>query len=317
MGKRIKRAIESDETYLKGAFQDFIEAKTANNLAEATLQNYETTFSIFWNDNGFTDETTCSEISEKTVYKWINHMKNKELSVQSINHYLRDTRTFLNWCMEREYIEPFKIKLLAAQDEGVKFFTEEELEALIAKPPRKDDYVEWRTWCIVNVILATGARAQTICDMRIEDINFSTKEITYQHTKNKKAQKVPLSQSCETVLKEFMRMYRPHATGWLFPNYMDEKLTRNALRLSFERYCKEREVSHCNIHGLRHSFSRGWILNNGNTLALKNVLGHSSTAMTSRYVKLFGQDLKEGYENFSVLDQMKKNKSRKKKIDKI
>ena len=315
MKQKIKRNIGSDEMFLKEAFDEFIEAKTANNLAESTLSNYQTTFSVFWNDNNFQDDTVASVIDEKLIFKWINHMKNDDLSIQSINHYLRDTRTFINWCIEREYIAPFKIKLLVAQEEQLKYFTEDEIEALLVKPSRKDGFVEWRTWAIVNFCLATGARAQTICDMKIEDVNFSKSEIVYAHTKNKKAQKVPLSHALEIALKEYMKMWRPAAVGYLFPNVGDEQLTRNALRLSFGRYCKEREVEHSNIHGLRHSFARGWILNNGNTLALKNVLGHQSTAMTSKYVKLWGEDLKEGYEDFSPLDQIKKNKSRKQKVE--
>lgn len=314
MKQVIKRVVEADQTFLFDAFEEFIEVKTANNLSPSTLDNYRTTFKIFCNDNGFDETTLTSAIGEKTIYAWIGHMKNEDLSISSCNHYLRDIRSFMNYCFSKDYTLPFRIKLLANQEEQIKYFTEEEMEKLIEKPRRNDGFATWRTWAIVNTILATGARASTICAMRIEDINFSRSEIIYSHTKNKKAQVVPLSQSLATALKEYMRMYRPSPTGWLFPNVGDEQLTTNALRLAFGRYCKDREVEKTNIHGLRHSFSRGWVLNNGNMFALQNILGHSSTEMTKRYVKIFGEELKEGYEDFSVLDTMKKGKSRKNRI---
>ena len=157
----------------------------------------------------------------------------------------------------------------------------------------------------MNWVLGTGNRASTICDVKIEDVDFKAKEIALAHTKNKKAQIIPLSPALEAALKEYMRIWRKDGV-WLFPNIGEDKLTTNALRQSFSRYCRERGVQHTNIHGLRHNFAKGWVKNNGNMFALQKVLGHSTLDMTRKYVKLFSDDLKEDYELFSPLDTMTK-----------
>ena len=318
--RKVKRSASAYEVMLDEAFQEFVEEKEAQNLSPATLRNYKQSFEFFRKFSGYDDNTPVSAVTLQDIFKWIGTLRNNDVQPSSINHYLRDVRAFLYWCMDegRKYISPaFKIKQMEAQEEQLKLFTDEELEALLLKPRKKDPFVDWRTYVIVNWVLATGNRAATICEVKISDINFSKKEIALSHTKNKKAQIIPLSSSLETVLKEYIRMWRRDTDkdGWLFPNVGEEQLTTNALRQSFKRYCLGRGVERYNIHGLRHNFAKGWIRNNGNLFKLQQILGHSSLDMTRRYVKLFREDIKEDYDRYSPLDTIKKNSKRTKKIE--
>lgn len=313
--RAIKRATSSELIPLQEAFDEFIAEKEAHNLSPATIRNYQQSYDFFTRFHEFTNETTTDEIKPTHFYKWINSMKLNGVKPTSINHYLRDCRTFFYWCMDadRKYIEPaFKIAMIEGQEEQLKLFTDEELELLLEKPRRNDSFTDWRTWAIVNWVLGTGNRAATICDVRLNDINYSKREIALGHTKNKKAQIIPLSSSLETVLKEYVRMWRKDAPidAWLFPNVGEDKLTTNALRHAFARYCGSRGVDRTNIHGLRHNFAKGWVQNNGNMFALQKILGHSSLDMTRKYVKLFSEDIKEDFDKFSPLDTIKRGSRR-------
>lgn len=313
--RAIKRATSSELIPLQEAFDEFIAEKEAHNLSPATIRNYQQSYDFFTRFHEFTNETTTDEIKPTHFFKWINSMKLDGVKPTSINHYLRDCRTFFYWCMDadRKYIEPaFKIAMIEGQEEQLKLFTDEELELLLEKPRRNDSFTDWRTWAIVNWVLGTGNRAATICDVRLSDINYSKREIALGHTKNKKAQIIPLSSSLETVLKEYVRMWRKEAPidAWLFPNVGEDKLTTNALRHAFSRYCGSRGVDRTNIHGLRHNFAKGWVQNNGNMFALQKILGHSSLDMTRKYVKLFSEDIKEDFDKFSPLDTIKRGSRR-------
>ena len=317
--RTIKRSSGADDIILLDAFEDFIIEKEAHNLSDATIKNYRQSFDFFVKFAGYTDKTTTEEVNQQAIFQWINTLKLNGAKPSSINHYLRDVRAFLYWCMDadRKYIDPpFKVKQIEGQEEQIKLFSDEELEALLEKPRKKDGFGEWRTWAICNWVLGTGNRAATICDVKIEDVNFSRKEITLRHTKNKKAQIIPLSSSLETVIKEYIRIWRKEAPldGWLFPNVGEEKLSTNALRLSFGRYCTNRGVEQSNIHGLRHNFAKGWVRNNGNMFSLQKILGHSSLDMTRRYVKMFSEDIKEDYDSFSPLDTIKRGYKRTKTV---
>lgn len=310
MKRKIKRTSEPEGKLIMEAFDEFLAEKTAKNLSKATIKNYEQSLDYFMEFHGLDDNATFEGITATHFYKWMNTMKLQGVKHTSINHYLRDTRAFFYWCMDstREYLPYFKIIMVEGQEEAPKLFADEELEALLVKPHKGDSFTDWRTWAVVNWVLATGNRAATICDVKLSDINYAKKEITLAHTKNKKAQIIPLSPSLETVLKEYTRKFE--ITYWLFPSIGDEKLTTNALAHAFSRYCKDRGVQRTNIHGLRHNFAKIWIRNNGNEFQLQQILGHATLDMTRHYVKLFAEDLKQDFEKFNPLDSIKKNSKR-------
>lgn len=315
----IKKASGYDLIPISLAFGEFLAEKQARNLSPATLKNYQQSYDYFMDFNGFDSDSTTDEVKQTHFFHWINSMKLDGVKHTSINHYLRDVRAFFYWCMDedRKYINPsFKIHLIEGQEEQLKLFTDEELGMLLEKPRRNDSFVVWRTYAIVNWVLGTGNRASTICDVKLTDINYAKKEIALGHTKNKKAQIIPLSSSLETVLKEYCRMWRKDAPvdGWLFPNVGEEQLTTNALRHAFQKYCDDRGVEKTNIHGLRHNFAKGWVRNNGNMFALQKILGHASLDMTRKYVKLFSEDIKEDFDRFSPLDTIKKGARRTQKV---
>lgn len=311
---RIKRNTTHKATTLEQAFKEFLREKEAKNLSEATLFNYRTTYKFFTEFHQMDEDTLANDIEISHIYDWIDALKEDAVKPASINHYLRDMRAFLYWCMaeERRYIKhPYKIIMIEAQEEQLKIFAEDEMAKLLEKPRNSDGFTEWRTWAMVNWVLATGNRAATICDVKLIDIDYSSKEIALRHTKNKKLQIIPLSPSLEKVLREYIRIWRSDTEdGWLFPNIGEEQLTTNALRHAFRKYCLSRGVNKTNIHGLRHSFARGWVKNNGNMFALQKVLGHSNLEMTKKYVKLFDDDIKEDYDKYAPLDTMSKPNKR-------
>lgn len=314
---KIKKGAAVGKIGIGEAFEEFAAEKEARNLSASTLRNYRQSYEYFLDFNGLTEENTLEEVEQKHFYKWANSMKIDGVKHTSINHYLRDVRAFFYWCMDedREYIkDSFKIRLVEGQEEQLKLFEDEDIEALLVKPTRNDSFVTWRTWAIVNWVLATGNRAATICDVKVTDIDYKRKEIRLGHTKNKKAQIVGLSPSLEAVLKEYTRAF--NITYWLFPNVGEEQLTTNALAHSFQKYCKDRGVSRTNIHGLRHNFAKYWIKNGGGMPALQNILGHSTLDMTRRYVRLFTEDIKEDFERYNPLDTLKRKSKRTLKITK-
>lgn len=317
--RKIKRSAGYDLVTLGQAIDEFTTEKQAHNLAPKTIDNYKQSVRLFMEFHDFTEDTTLDEITQNHIYKWINTLKLDGVKPSSINHYLRDCRAFLYWCMneDRKYIEkPFKIHTVEAQEEQIKLFSDEELASLLEKPRKNDSFTDWRTWAVVNWVLGTGNRASTIVDVKIGDINYNKREISLGHTKNKRAQIIPLSSSLETVLKEYIRMWRKEAgaDAYLFCNVGEEKLTTGALRSSFVRYCASREVESTNIHGLRHNFAKGWVQNNGNMFALQKILGHSSLDMTRKYVRLFSEDIKEDFDRFNPLDSIKRSAKRTKTV---
>lgn len=310
--RSLRRNFEEEYITIFSAFMEFIEEKHCKNLASKSILDYEKTFHAFMNHFKFDEYTPLSVITNDIFREWTKSMLERDLKPASINRYLGDCRVFFNWCINNAYLHlpQLKITLLKAQDTGVKAFPDNELYAILEKPTNINSFTEWRVWTVINWILATGNRCSTVCEVRLGDIDYKNKEIMLRHTKNKKAQVIPLSPTLETIIKDYIRVWRYGATkdDYLFPNTANDFLTPEALTHSFAKYCKNRGCTHTNIHGLRHSFALNWVRNGGSEFKLQKILGHSTLAMTRRYVALATEDLKEDFEQFSTLDKLKKSK---------
>lgn len=317
----VLRNFDYEEINAQDAFEEFIIEKEAINLTKKTIDGYKWAWGAFKKDFDINEYFLIEDIDIQIVYKWIALLKQRVKTV-SVNSYITYLRSFLYWCMEdeRRYIKkPYKIHLLKKQEIAPKHYTEEEVAALLVKPKINSCFGDWRSWAIISFILGTGARASTISNMTIGNIDFTNKEINLGHTKNKRALIIPLSPTLEVTLKDYIRLWRNKATAedLLFPNVSNEILPPVEIWRSVGRFLKKRGVEKTSIHGLRHTFAIGWVRNNGNMFALQKILGHSSLEMTRRYVRLFAEDIKVDFELYNPLDRVKPAKSGKYEIKRI
>lgn len=313
MAKRKFKTAANVRTTLDEAFELYFDEKQAKNLSKSTLRNYKQSYDIFYAYHKLNEDTLLDDIKIQMFYKWINHMKNNEVRPQSINHYLRDWRSFLNWADEREMLqEPIKIKEIEAQEGLPKMYSDEEMAIMLEKPHAGEGFSEWRSWAIISTVYATGLRASTLCNLTLEDLNFARGEIVIEKQKNKHAGVLPLTAALANVLSEYIKQWMRKAdpTDWLFPSITGEQFNPGALNHSIQRYCETRGIKGHGIHSVRHNFARDMIVNGGGEYRLQRYLQHSNIQMSQKYVKLFSSDLKKDAEEYSPLDNAKRRAKR-------
>lgn len=313
MGKRLR--VKQDEEYsVKELMEMFILEKKSEGRAKGTLESYSNSFKKFF--FCFDENITTKEINKGMIIHYKNYLeKGEDLHLASINHYIRDLRTFVNWCYDSGYIsEAVEVKLIKGQDPVIETYTDEEIKLLVAEPKKNASFVELRTWAIVNWILATGNRIETIVNIKIGDVHFGRDEIIIREQKNKTTSYIPLASSLKRVLRTYINKCRSNASDdkYLFPNIEDEQLTTKALQSALYDYNKKRGVNKTSAHALRHTFAKMYILNGGDTFRLQKMLGHSQLEMTRHYVNLFGADLKKGFDDVVPLNNLVEPKGKKK-----
>ena len=117
-------------------------------------------------------------------------------------------RAILYYGMEIVCIKPFKIVLLRAEKKQKETYSAQEIAALIQKPDlRTCSFAEFRNWAIVNYLLATGNRLETLLHIKIGDVDFVEREIRLTKLKNRRQYTIPLSSHLSSVLKECL-LYR-------------------------------------------------------------------------------------------------------------
>ena len=234
----VRRNYEEEVVTICSAFQEFLDYKRSRNLSRASLIDYEDSFRYFMDFFKFDEYTSIHVVNSQMFREWTLDLLDRDIKPTSINRYLRDCKVFFNWCINNTLLfNDVQIEMVKGQEDPIKCFSDSDLTLIMQKPLNKNDFIEWRTWTIVNWVLATGNRAGTIVEVRVGDIDFKNKEITLRHTKNKKAQIVPLSSKLATIIKEYLHTWR-YGCGledFLFPNQANEQLTAEALTQSFPK----------------------------------------------------------------------------------
>ena len=294
---------------IEETFKDFIISKKTKGLAEKTLQSYQSQFQAVARHMDV--KMDIAMLQKADLDAMIISMREASLSPNSINSYTRTLKSFFSWCNEQG-ITRLNIPLYKAEETVKETYSDLELSALLKKPDiRKATFAEYRDWVIINFLLNCGSRAATVRAIQIRDVDLDGGMVFYRHTKNRKAQVIPLCSAMVAILREYLRHRGGEAADYLFCTETGSQLTENGLRQSIARYNTRRGVQKTSIHLFRHTFARKYLIDcGGDAFTLQKLLGHSTLAMTKHYCAIFDADLTKNYDNFSPLAQMKSNSTR-------
>lgn len=234
----------------------------------------------------------------------------REVSEQTILSYFRDFRAFMYYAMDCGYVERREIKIQSTEPPIKEVYSEKEIRLLL-RAPYTEDYVENRDWVVVNYLLGTGNRLNTVINLKVKDIDLEEGYVNINVQKNHRTTRQGLPTRLVEVLAEYIKDYRSDNDGEplrekpLFATKYGEKMTRQGLYQSISNYNLSRGVYKTSIHLFRHTFAKMWILDGGDILSLQKALGHSSAKMAQRYANLYAQDVKEKIEQHSALSQQR------------
>ena len=231
-----------------------------------------------------------------------------DVSQQTVNAYLRGYRAFGNYCKENNYIDSFSCPIKEIEPPVKNVYTATELKRLIKKPSI-ENFVEFRSYVIILLLLSTGARSNTILNIRISDVDLEEGYINYNTTKANKVVRIGLSRKTKRDLAEYIKYWRTDndtdPSDYLFCSVYGEQLSRCTLCTSIAKYNKSRGVEKTSLHLFRHTFAKNWITSGGDLISLAKVLTHSELEMVKRYANLYGSDIKQKIEVHSTLSQLK------------
>jgi integrase len=200
-------------------------------------------------------------------------VREKECSGAGVNRDLACLRHLLNWCVHHDYIRksPFKgVRMLPEGPGMMRILTHEE-EALYlsyASQPLKD---------VAVLMLNTGMRPDEVFHVRGEDVNLEQKYIFIPNGKTKFARRtIPLSQEAFEMLQKRVK------PGYLFPHKNDPSKPMTCLR-SHRRVLRDIKLKF-RLYDLRHTFGSRMAMAGVDLPTLKELMGHSTIAMTMKYV---------------------------------
>lgn len=210
--------IQKEFSSLNEAKEEFLMDCKVKNLSESTIKNYDECFSYFitYINNTFKDFNLKRDMKKSIVSEYIMEQKSSGLKDSTINIRIRAIRCVLYYLMRNEYINSFKISEIKENNSNIELYTDTEIQKLLKKPNmKKCSFAEYRTWVIINFLVATGVRSRSLRNIKIEDLDFENELIYVKVTKTRKTIIIPMGKTIKKILLEYL-MIRKRRKNRLF-----------------------------------------------------------------------------------------------------
>ena len=150
----------------------------------------------------------------------------------------------------------------------------------------------------IRTAAMTGLRISECLSMRWEHVSFETGRAILPKTKTGR-RVVPLA---APVLELLSRLPRINGNPWVFAGARNgAPVTYKTVRDLFAVACEAAGLVDVRLHDLRRSMATSLAASGVNAYTLRDVLGHSTLAMSNRYVRMAGDALAEATERAAAI----------------
>ena len=289
--------------------------------SQATLANYLNRlrcFMWFCQEHSYPDEPhkiTPEHIrqflwylaSEPIRWNGSSTSARKPASQSTINHYYRALNTFFAWLKREELIADnpvARIKTPKIEQKVIQALNPQEVTRLLERFSARG-YLDARNRAIVMMLLDTGMRVFELANLRLDDVDTTSGSILIRRGKGSKQRVVRIGAKAQKALWKYMTVYRRGDSDRLFLSRSGEPLDVTGIKIMIRRLGKKAGVENAHVHRLRHTFAISFLRSGGDVFSLQYLLGHSTLAMTQRYLQsLNAEDAANAHRQHSPLDNM-------------
>lgn len=248
--------------------------------SEVTIKNYR--YAIIRFLNRYDEKTNISKLTTDDIIKYFKKdFIDKGLSAATYNVNLAAVRFFYLICFERSIS-----KVLLPNSKLRKRFPKIVTKELFLKIINNEDNLEHKCWLLLS--FCCGLRISEVATIKIEDIYSKEHKLRVLGKGNKERFTI-----LPDIVIKFLRLFYQkkrytHKKGYLFigqnvNNHICERTIGNYFSSLKKEYNLPPEITE---HSLRHSFATYFLMNGGDLLVLKSMMGHKSLNSTSIYVHL-------------------------------
>lgn len=237
-------------------------------------------------------DATTRSVSTAQVSLWVKSTKTNDVTKRS---YLTRLSVFWNWLVKRGLADNNVIKDVPRRRPPLKhpqFLTREQVADLCSYIKARAGEPEMTTgdplWLIpiIRVNVRLGLRLSELCSLRWSDVSWEQRLIYVRNrkgfsTKNREDRALPLSPAVERELRalpvDTPRVFTTTSRRAIYPRYLSRQ---------FKKYASGMGLKGIKFHSLRHT-ACSWLAMSGVSIeAIRQFAGHSSTAVTQRYMHL-------------------------------
>ncbi len=258
-----KPQVRKNENFLIKRFRQLLGGKKANDLSPSQIEEYMSQRRIEGKRsikaNG--EIKRIGNISEVTLHH--------ELALVKHAYYLAINK----WRILKN--NPFdSVTLPKGDKQRTRYLSVEESIKVVKESP------DWLRPMII-LGLDTGLRLTNICELAWNQVDFFSKTIQIEKTKNQAGVCIPMTERVLKTLRE-LRRDDSFCNAWVF----GKKYKRDQVSKAFKRVCRRLKLEDVTFHTLRHSFCSHLAINGANLNDIASVAGHKDLRSARRYSHL-------------------------------
>mgnify|MGYP003392807215 CR=1 FL=1 len=262
-----------------------------------------------------------SNFNIERAREFVVYEQERGLSPFTVQGKVRALKAFSSWLHREGYISDnllSRLKLPKVPNNLIEPLTNAEIESLVIYYNLLTE-IGCRDIAILIVFLDTGIRLSELSGLLFVDTHIDEGYLKVLGKGNKE-RIVPIGASTQKMLWRYTIHFRPEpvpkADSNLFLTLDGDPLKPNAIELLLKRWGKKAGVPRLHAHLCRHTFATNFLTNNcGDVFRLQQILGHTSLAMTNRYVHFASTQALMNGKTLSPVDQMRVKSLRSYKID--
>lgn len=272
--------------------------KIEKNYSSYTILNYGKDLKIFLKFLNFEKIDKLKDIDYKIIRKFLEFLYEEEYNNKSIARHISSLRSFFKYLLKEELINKNPMNLITNPKLDKKlpqFLYYDELEKILSVPD-KTTLFGMRDLTILETFYSTGIRVSELVNIKIKDIDFSSRTIKILGKGNKERYVL-----YGKVLSDYFESYLTKRNlvakcDYLFINKYGLQLTDRGIRYIIDNVLKKGAISnHISPHTLRHTFATHLLDNGADLRVVQELLGHESLSSTQVYTHVSNEHLREVY----------------------
>ena len=314
-------------------------------LSTNTITSYQYAFQLLFDfmhdEKGLPPEKVAFDsLTNETLLEYLKWLEvNRGCSPETRNLRRSAISSFAKYALKSKFKDALHFytivseipKKKTSKDSDIKYFTKEEISILLNAPALNKRHGK-RDVMLLSLLYASGARAQEMCDLTLNDIFFGAETNIRLDGKGKKTRLVTIPSNCATMLSNYLgsrKLDTSRAEDRLkhvFSSQTHEQMSVSCIEEIVEKYVAKSKAANPQLfrrkayspHSLRHSIAVHMLECGESLVVIKAFLGHASIKTTLVYAsvtpELANKYLRERGKPFDDIDSGQLTSDQAKKV---